>query len=116
MATKLIAACGLVCSDCDAFQATQAKDAAAIERIAAEWSKEFGADIPPEAVWCDGCMTGGEHACGHVAECQIRACVVERGLANCAPCSEFGCGMLEEFLEMVPSARQTLADLRSAGP
>ena len=113
MATKLIAACGLVCSDCDAYMATQTGDAVAIERIAKEWSSQFGAAIPPEAVWCDGCMTGGEHTCGHVAECEIRACVVERGLVNCAPCGDFACESLEGFFQMAPAARQTLEALRS---
>ena len=112
MDAKILAACGLVCSDCDAYQATQAGDAAAIARIAGEWSNQFGAGIPPEAVWCDGCMTGGEHSCGHVSECEIRACVVEHGIDNCAPCADFGCQKLEGFLAMAPGARETLAALR----
>ncbi len=87
MTERLISACGLVCSECDAFLATQAGDAAAIERVAAQWSEQFGATIPAAGVWCDGCMTGGERRCGHVDECKIRACVVGRSLANCAGCT-----------------------------
>ena len=34
---NMIAYCGLVCSDCQAYVATQANDPAALERVAAEW-------------------------------------------------------------------------------
>jgi len=113
MAEKLIAACGLVCSECDAFVATQAGDVAAIDRVAAQWSEQFQTEIPPESVRCDGCMTGGERACGHVGECEIRACVVARGFANCAVCDDFGCEKLEGFCQMAPDARATLESLRA---
>jgi len=113
MNERLISACGLVCDECDAYLATQAGDAAAIERVAAKWSEEYQADIPPASVWCDGCMTGGDRACGHVGECEIRACVVERGFLNCAACDDFGCEKLEGFFEMAPDARSTLESLRA---
>ena len=114
MGDRLISACGLVCSECDAYLASQADDAAAVERVAAKWSEQFGASIPPEAVWCDGCMTGGERVCGHAGECTIRACVVERRLGNCAGCDDYVCGKLEEFLTMAAEtgARETLESLR----
>ena len=113
MGEKLIAACGLICSDCDAYLATQANDAPVVERIAAQWSEQFGASIPPESVWCDGCMTGGERRCGHVDECEIRACVVARGLANCAGCADFACDQLQKFFGMAPGTRETLESLRT---
>ena len=34
---KIIAYCGLVCSDCSAYVATQANDQEALERVAAQW-------------------------------------------------------------------------------
>ena len=115
MTERLVSACGLICSECDAFLATQADDAAAIERVAQQWSEQFGQTIPAAGVWCDGCMTGGEHRCGHVDECRIRACVVRRGLSTCAGCDDYVCGMLEEFLVFAAEsgARETLASLRA---
>ena len=112
METRLIAACGLVCSECDAYLATQASDAAAIERVARQWSEMFGAEIPPAAVWCDGCMTGGERTCGHVGECEIRSCVLDRGLPHCAECADYACQQLTGFFEAAPSARTILEELR----
>ena len=39
--SKIIAYCGLVCSDCAAYAATQSNDPAALERVAAQWREEF---------------------------------------------------------------------------
>ena len=110
---KIIGACGLVCSECPAFLATRAGDAAAIARVAEEWTKTYATDVRPEHVWCDGCMTGGERACAHAAECEVRACVAGRGLTSCAACADYGCETIEAFLQMVPPARATLAALRA---
>jgi hypothetical protein len=113
MSERLISACGMVCSDCDAHKATQADDAAAAESVAALWTQQFGVPIPTEAVWCDGCMTGGDRTCAHVGECEIRACVVGRGLQNCAGCSDYACDQLQKFFAMAPGVQETLESLRA---
>jgi len=111
---KMISACGLDCAACDAYIATQAGDAAAVARVAEQWSKQFGADIPAEAAWCDGCIPGGERQCGHMPECEIRACVVEKGFENCAGCADYACDTLQKFFAMpgTEAARATLESLR----
>lgn len=112
---QIISACGLLCSECDAFLASQKQDAQEIERIARRWSEQYGSTIPAQAVWCDGCMTGGERACGHVQECEIRSCVVERGLLTCAGCADYACEKLQSFLAQVPpeaGVRERLNSLR----
>jgi hypothetical protein len=112
---KIIAYCGLVCSDCDAYVATQADDQAALERVAAKWREEYGAPgITVESVLCDGCLTG-PRKCGHCAECDLRACGVARGVANCAHCADYAsCAKLERFFGFVPSAKATLDEIRLA--
>ena len=91
------------------------EELAAVARVALQWSEQYVQTIPAAGVWCDGCMTGGERRCGHVDECKIRACVVDRGLSNCAGCDDYVCGMLEEFLVFAAEsvARETLASLRA---
>jgi hypothetical protein len=109
----IIACCGLVCSDCSAYIATQSGDRAALERVAAQWRQEYDAPaITVETVICDGCMVESERHCGHWYECDIRACGSGRGLANCAQCSEYACDRLESFFSFVPSARTVLDNLR----
>ena len=112
MNDKIIAYCGLVCTDCPAYVATQANDRAALERTAAQWREEYNApNITVEYVLCDGCLAG-ERKCGHCFECDIRACGVARGVVNCAHCADYGCEKIERFFGFVPSARAALDEIR----
>ncbi len=110
---EIIAACGLVCSECPAYLATKANDAARVAEVAAQWSKDYGGDVKPEYVWCDGCMEPGPRKCGHVAECDVRACVVGRGLSSCARCADYGCEKITAFVNAAPAAKETLERLRA---
>ncbi len=110
---KIIAYCGLTCTECDAYLATQANDQAALERVAARWREEYNApNITVEYVICDGCLASDGRLGGHCLECEIRACGVARGVANCAACDDYGCARLEGFLSFVPTARATLEAIR----
>jgi hypothetical protein len=105
---EMLSACGLDCASCEGYLATQADDADKIAEVASQWSKQYGAEVKPEHVWCDGCIPGGERACAHVAECKIRACVVERGFENCAPCADYACDLLAGVFERAPEAKERL--------
>jgi hypothetical protein len=110
---KMIAFCGLVCTTCPAFVATQADDRAALERVAAQWREEFDApNITAKSVICDGCVAGGRK-CSHCFECEMRACGLERNVLNCAHCDDYACEKLEEFLGFVPEARSVLDGIRA---
>jgi hypothetical protein len=111
--TRILGACGLLCSECEAYKASQAEDAAAIAKVAVDWSQRYGGDIKPESVWCDGCLTSGARKCGHTKECEIRACSAGRGIANCAPCSDYGCEKIAGLHKMVPEAKTALDAVRS---
>ena len=110
--TTLIGACGLDCSQCEAYTATQADDLLALERVVEKWSKEFGAPgMTTENIQCDGCMTEGRKVV-YCAECGIRGCVVERGLVNCAACPDYACEKLSAFFQTAPQTRINLDALR----
>jgi hypothetical protein len=109
---ELLGACGLGCSVCPAYEATLANDAERVAAIAARWSEEYGHCIKPEYVWCEGCTTAGERKCGHARECDVRACALERGVANCAFCGDYGCDTITKFFEMAPEAKVALDDIR----
>lgn len=111
---KMIAYCGLVCSDCGAYIATQANDQAALERVAAQWREEYHIpDVTVAAVICDGCLGVGGRHCGHCAECEIRACGMARGVVNCAHCADYGCERLERFWGFAPNLRALLDSIRA---
>ena len=112
---KIIAYCGLVCSDCSAYIATQADDQAALEQVAAQWREEYNVpDITVESVICDGCLTDEGRKCSHCFDCKIRACGMERGVVNCAYCDDYACEELEGFFGFVPDAKVLLDGIRQS--
>jgi hypothetical protein len=111
---KMIAYCGLVCTDCPAFIATQADDRLALEQVAARWREEYNApDISVDTIACDGCLAHDGRYCSHCFECEMRACGVARGVATCAHCPDYACEKLEGFFGFVPEARATLDGIRA---
>ena len=114
--TKMIAFCGLICTECKGYLATQANDWAELERLAEQARIEFGAvNATAQSVLCDGCLSDSPRKCGYCAECAIRACGVERKVTNCAYCADYGsCDKLAGFLKMVPAAKTMLDEIRLA--
>ena len=112
---KIIAYCGLLCSECPAYIATQADDSAALERVAAQWREQFNSpDITAESVICDGCLASADaRLAGYCSMCEIRACGVARGVENCAHCSNYACDRLESFFGHAPGAQHVLEGIRS---
>ena len=109
----MIAYCGLTCSDCPAYQATQANDMVALERVAAQWREQFNApEITATAIQCDGCLSTTGRLSGYCTTCQIRACATEMEVATCAHCSEYSCDVLKNFLTHAPEAQKTLEEIR----
>lgn len=111
--SSIIGACGLNCSECDAYKATQANDKEAIAKVAADWTKQFGTEINPDTIYCDGCMVDSNRKCGHCSECEIRSCVASKGLANCAYCDDFACETLSKFFKMAPCTQGRLNEIRA---
>jgi hypothetical protein len=109
---KMVAYCGLVCTECPGFLATRANDVELAKKTAAEWSKAFGVEVKVEHVFCDGCLVGGKK-CAHCGECEMRTCAMKRGVESCAACADYPCAPLEGFFAMAPHARATLESLRA---
>lgn len=112
---RIVAYCGLVCSDCPAYIATQSNDPAALEQVAAQWRAQIDSpDITADSILCDGCPgTNGGRRISYCDTCAIRACAVERELSNCAHCPDYACEKLEGFFAHAVEARTVLDDIRS---
>ena len=110
----MISCCGLDCSKCEAFLATQADDDAKRAEVAKQWSARYNADIKPEHINCDGCRSQGRmfFYCSDV--CELRKCCQEKDLEHCAACDMYACDKLESFFEVAPEARRALDALRLA--
>lgn len=104
---KIIAFCGLICSECPAYLATQKNDDAERRKVAEMWSKEFNADMSFEDINCDGCISN-ERVFHHCNVCEIRLCGKEKGIPNCGYCDDYACEKLSKFFEMVPDAQKVL--------
>jgi hypothetical protein len=108
---ETIAYCGLDCSECDAYQATQADDLVLKEKIAERWTKKLGMAFTADDITCDGCKSERLSAwCQKV--CVIRPCAEERGVITCAHCNDYSCKKVDDFLAGDPAARTTLEEIR----
>jgi len=114
MTDKMVAFCGIVCSDCPAFIATQKDDVEEKKKVALEWSK-FSPDKPslkPENIECDGCLNISGRLFNHAKECEIRKCGLEKGVKNCAYCDGYLCEKLEKFFNQYPDVKKNLEEIR----
>ncbi len=109
----MIAFCGLVCTECPAFRATVQDDDQLRADTAAQWSRQFKADIKPEDIDCRGCLSDQEPIFSYCRVCAIRACGRERAVTNCADCDDFGCDRLTGFWSLAPESRQNLERIRA---
>ena len=109
---KIIAKCGLVCSDCPAYIATKNNDDPLREETAKKWSAMFKSDIKPSDINCDGCQSESARLFSYCAVCEIRKCAREKKVTTCAACPEYSCEKLDKFLADVPEARKVLEELR----
>jgi hypothetical protein len=112
---QMIAVCGLDCSECEGYKATQAGDEAAQAKVAEKWRTEYGnPKIDAAYVTCDGCLGQSGRLGGHCMECEPRLCAVERGLANCAHCPDYGCEKISGLHKLMPEAKARLDEIRAA--
>lgn len=90
----MISYCGLDCSQCPAYLATQSGDREALEKVAADWSEQFKMEVPVEGVICDGCKSETGQLSGYCGICEVRACAVGKGVVTCAHCEDYDCETL----------------------
>ena len=110
----MIAYCGLICLECPAFIATQENSHNKRAKTARTWSKEFGVEIKPEDINCDGCMTDSGRLFSHCNVCEIRLCGREKQIQNCGHCMQFACNKLDFVHNAVPSAKEILREIKKS--
>jgi hypothetical protein len=112
MTEKMIAMCGIVCTDCGAYIATQKNDNKLRKEVAdkwnkAPWSKKYDREFTPEDINCDGCLSERANP-----GCEIRKCGRGKGVLNCAYCSEYACDRLDKYFQSAPAAKKTLDGIK----
>ena len=111
--TELIACCGLDCRQCDARIATLTNDDALREKTAALWSRLNGVPISKEMIHCTGCRTEGAKTLFCANFCQIRRCVLGKGLETCGSCT--GMEACQTLAAITGNNPQALQHLRETG-
>jgi hypothetical protein len=107
----MIAYCGLDCSKCEGYLATQADDDKQIAEVAKKWSEQFHTDVKPEHVVCDGCKADGRKSFHCANTCKIRKCCIDKKYDTCIACDHFACSDLKIILDNVPEAKENLNKL-----
>jgi hypothetical protein len=112
---EMIAYCGLVCSHCPTFIATQKNDDVAREKTVALYTEKFGLNLKKEDINCDGCLSVEGRKLAFCRICEIRQCCLGKGLENCAFC-ESPCENLLKLHEVSPEAKASFEALRKKFP
>jgi hypothetical protein len=112
MVKKMVAYCGLVCTDCGAYIATQQNDDKLRQKVADDWTKKYNHPFKAADINCVGCLpVTGKHV-GHCGMCEIRKCGQEKDVVNCAWCAQYPCEKLSELFKMVPENKKRLDTIR----
>jgi len=100
----ILTRCGYRCDLCLAYKPNVTAHPEYRQTLSDGWFKYFGFRIPPEDIECDGCMSENPKLIDQA--CPVRPCVIERGLDNCAQCSDYLCDRLKERIVTFEEVRE----------
>lgn len=111
---RIVAYCGIVCSDCPVFRATKNNDDAERKKVAELWTEQYSREFRREDINCDGCLSKGPRVFSYCNACEIRKCAQERNIENCAHCTEYACERLSKLLNEYTPAKEVLDEIRAS--
>ena len=111
--SEMIAYCGLVCTSCPQYIATQNDDDIAREKIAKYLAEKFELYYKPEEINCDGCLSSNGRHIGFCKTCEVKKCGIAKSVENCSVCDEQPCDKLNKFFEFSPGAKESFEALLS---
>jgi hypothetical protein len=109
---KIVAYCGIVCTECPALIATKNNDDKKRKETAEMWSKAYGHEMKPEDINCTGCVSGKGKKLAYCAVCEVRKCGQEKKVVNCAYCNDYVCETLGNFFQRAPQLKANLDEIR----
>jgi len=108
----MISYCGIDCSKCESYLATQANSDIERRKIAEQCLIEFNVNMKPEEINCNGCKSNGVKCAFAASLCEIRKCNIEKSQPYCAVCSEYKCEKLEKIIQSAPAICEALEAIR----
>lgn len=112
-----LAYCGLICEKCPIYLATIEPDEDKKHQmkidIAEQIKKHYGQETGPEDIGdCDGCRADTERI--FCSGCEIRICAIEKGIENCAYCTDYPCKPLEKLFTTDLDAKKRLDAIKNS--
>lgn len=92
----ILTRCGYRCDLCLAYKPNVEANPSNRKKLSDGWFRYFGFRLPPEQIFCDGCMSSDPKLIDQ--GCPVRPCAIERGLENCSQCDQYGCEKLHQRL------------------
>ena len=108
---RMMSACGVLCSNCPAYQGTS-KGVAHQKRTADAWLRIYGLEERAEEISCGGCLGPDDQVFRTSRTCRARRCCLAKGFTSCAECPVEHCADLERaqsVWEGVPEIGKTLS-------
>jgi len=102
----ILTRCGYRCDLCLAYKPNIEANPSDREKLSDGWFKYFGFRVPPQEIFCEGCMADDPHMIDQT--CPVKPCVIESGLDNCSQCEEYVCEKLTERLVVFEAVRQRI--------
>ena len=86
---ELAAPCGLYCGVCGIYIAHRDNNIKFKERL----TPVYGVSV--DEIKCEGCLS--DEVFVHCQVCEIKSCVINKGIEGCHQCSDFPCKFIEDF-------------------
>ena len=93
---QILSLCGMRCDLCMAYRPNLEKQPENQQILSDGWFKYFGFRIPPEDINCVGCFPDGNPTLD--SGCEVKTCVTDQKLENCAGCKDYICDKLSDRL------------------
>jgi hypothetical protein len=98
--------CGNRCDLCLAFKPNVERRPELRPALSDGWFKYFGFRVPPEDIYCEGCLQTNARLLD--TECPVRPCAMEKGLDNCSQCGGYICDKLKQRLVVLEDLREKI--------
>ncbi|MFX1329570.1 MAG: DUF3795 domain-containing protein [Promethearchaeota archaeon] len=99
--TNIVAYCGIDCSKCPTYIATQYNNNKMRENVVIKWKKDYNLNLSIDDVNCDGCLND-KRIMKYCSYCRVRKCAKKKNLKSCAYCESFLCKTLKNLHKQLP--------------
>ncbi len=115
---EMLSYCGLLCNNCPIFLATRESNESKQEEMKIDiinlCKEHYNVDYNFDDInGCDGCTSDSGQLFTGCKNCEIRKCIVQKGLSNCAYCEEYACDNLLNLFKTDPTAKIRLDFIRT---